>query len=138
MKKSNHRNITRNFLNQLNESSCGNTYQTHAPGSSHHDIDPNKDGIIEPGDLFDHFDSNKNGILTTGDYVDHIDYHTNNPETLDKYREDVPCNNSYNMCHSYHENDHDILINCIRTLYHFILVREICPRDIVGHYFIMS
>ena len=49
----------------------------------------------------------------TDEYVDHIEYHAENPETLDHYREDVPCNNSYSSCYSHHNNNHDILKNCI-------------------------
>ena len=82
-------------------------------GESHHNIDPDNDGVISQEDLFNHFDLDNNGTVTTGEYHDHIQYHADNPETLDHYREDVPCNNSYNSCYNQHDSDNDILMNCI-------------------------
>ena len=138
MKKIDSRSITRKFLNTLNEVSefnactscytipccCTNRVDIEVdpeidyvldsiPGESHHEIDPDNDGIINQEDLFKHFDLNNNGIVTTNDYVDHTQYHADNPETLDHYRKDVPCSNSYNSCYNHHNDDKEILRNCI-------------------------
>jgi len=124
MKKLDSRRMTRNFLSTLNEISLvnydiintkpENDYKSDAVSvSSHHDIDPDNDGIISQEDLFNHFDLDNNGTVTTDEYLDHIQYHSDNPETLDHYREDVPCNNSYNSCYNHHDSDNEILMNCI-------------------------
>ena len=72
---------------------------------SDHDLDPNRDGVVEPEDLYAHFDLNGNGQVTTQEYADHVDFHCAHPESLDHYTQarlqsidTVPCKTSYDAC----------------------------------------
>jgi len=116
MKRIDSRRLTRNFLNTLNEISLPNfedMSHDKSHGMSHSELDPDGDGIVSQEDLYKHFDLDGDGKVHTDEYVDHIEYHAENPDTLDAYREDVPCNNSYNTCYNHHNSDHEILKNCI-------------------------
>ena len=116
MKKINERDITKNFLNEISSSrlEIGPSFiSDENSGQSHSDLDPDRDGYISQEDLFGHFDLDNNGIVTTDEYVDHIQYHADNPETLYHYKEDVPCNDSYNLCKSHYDNDNEMLMSCI-------------------------
>ena len=63
--------------------------------------------------MFGHFDLDNNGVVTTDEYVDHIQYHSDNPETLDHYHKDVPCNTSYNACKAHYDSDNNTIKNYI-------------------------
>ena len=72
---------------------------------SSHDIDPDRDGIVNKEDLYSHFDLDNNGVVTTGEYANHVDFHCQYPESLDHYNtlrtksyDTVPCKNSYDSC----------------------------------------
>ena len=97
MKRIDERSLTREFLNTLNESMLG--------GSSHHDLDPDKDGVVSKEDLYQHFDLNGDGRVTTDEYKDHIEFHCKHPETLSHYNRirlgsmpHVSCQDSYDSC----------------------------------------
>ena len=122
MKNFNERDIAKKFLTEIAASniSLGKAFplkpltNSSSSGHSHSELDPDSDGFISQEDLFGHFDLDNDGNVTTDEYIDHIQYHADNPETLDNYRSDVPCNNSYNTCYTHHNNDNDILMNCIK------------------------
>ena len=97
MKRIDERSLTRSFLNQINES--------HHEGGSHHDLDPDRDGVVSKEDLYQHFDLNGDGKVTTDEYKDHIEFHCKHPETLSHYNtlrsssiNNVNCKNSYDSC----------------------------------------
>lgn len=138
MKKLDERNITRNFLNRINEFNlsldnvckkcnsipciCNERIDLETDpmntvdGESFSDLDPDNDGYVTQEDLFGHFDIDNNGIVTTDEYADHITYHAENPDTLEQYRENpvnVPCETSYNTCKDYYNDDNQILKNCV-------------------------
>ena len=54
-------------------------------GKSHHDKDPDKDGVIQPDDLYKHFDVDQDGVVSTQDYEDHVQYHSTHPEILEPF-----------------------------------------------------
>lgn len=133
MRKLSERNISKLFLQTLNESTCLCEKCKCSPcvctnridfevdpdipvdGASHRDLDPDNDGVISQEDLFGHFDLDNDGTVTTDEYVDHIQYHADNPETLEEYSADVPCKTSYTTCKNHYDNDNQILIDCIRN-----------------------
>ena len=119
MKRLNERDLTRSFLNTLNENMhiqhC-ETHDTvselehdhHEHGESHAPLQHGEDGIINKEELYNHFDLDNDGIVTTDEYADHIEYHAAHPESLEKYRSlrndscrTVPCSTSYDSCGSY-------------------------------------
>ena len=54
-------------------------------GKSHHDKDPDKDGVIQPDDLYKHFDVDQDGVVSTQDYEDHVQYHSTHPQILEPF-----------------------------------------------------
>lgn len=136
MKKLDERNITRSFLDNINETKlelvnlctkCSSIpclckrvsidLEDDYPddGDSYSTLDPNNDGYVTKDDLFGHFDLDNDGVVTTDEYVDHVNYHANNPESLDKYNDNklnVPCEQSYNTCKDYYTTN-QILSSCI-------------------------
>ena len=54
-------------------------------GKSHHDKDPDNDGVIQPDDLYKHFDVDQDGVVSTKDYADHVQYHSTHPEILEPF-----------------------------------------------------
>ena len=54
-------------------------------GKSHHDKDPDKDGVIQPDDLYKHFDVDQDGVVSTQDYEDHVQYHSTPPQILEPF-----------------------------------------------------
>ena len=110
MKKINERELTRQFIDILNENYMSNNHiekdsceQEH--DHSDHDLDPDGDGIVSPDDLYSHFDLNKDGQVTTDEYKRHIEFHCKHPESLEHYNRlrsnsigSVNCQNSYDSC----------------------------------------
>ena len=72
-------------------------------GKSDHEKDPDKDGVIQPDDLYKHFDIDKDGVVSTQDYDDHIQYHSTHPQILEPF-EKVALENAPNaMCPTSYE-----------------------------------
>lgn len=97
MKRINERELTREFLSLIKENNFG--------GGSHHDLDPDRDGVVSKEDLYQHFDLNGDGQVTTDEYKDHIEFHCKHPETLSHYNNlrshsinKVGCKKSYDSC----------------------------------------
>lgn len=56
-----------------------------ATGESSHEKDPDRDGVIQPDDLYKHFDVDQDGVVSTQDYDDHIEYHSTHPQLLEPF-----------------------------------------------------
>ena len=115
----NERKLIREFISRAGSNVClacgvSPCIPSECPGHSedykmsNHDLDPNRDGVVEPEDLYRHFDSNGNGQVTTEEYADHVDFHCAYPESLDHYSQarsqsvnTVPCLTSYDTCSQY-------------------------------------
>ena len=54
-------------------------------GESSHDKDPDKDGVIQPEDLYKHFDVDNDGVVSTQDYDNHVEYHSTHPQILEPF-----------------------------------------------------
>mgnify|MGYP003151572699 CR=1 FL=1 len=81
---------------------CGDKSEG-SPSGNRGPADANRDGVIDPDELYMHFDVDSDGVVTPDDYAQHVEYHCERPDILQPYldhRENVkdigiPCPNSY-------------------------------------------
>lgn len=110
MRRLKERDITRSFLNTLNENMHMHSSLSHdhespvqcnvcycdpceCPDHDHDDhgmsstpLQHGEDGVINKEELYNHFDLDNDGVVTTDEYADHVEYHAAHPESLEKYR----------------------------------------------------
>ena len=82
-----------------------------AKGKSNHDKDPDKDGVIQPDDLYKHFDVDQDGVVSTKDYEDHVQYHSTHPQILEPFEKVALESAPKAMCPSSYEKAAEKLVS---------------------------